>query len=112
MCESCVKSGYDGSKSLYPKYDCFGAKRDPLLVVISQPDKLFQMTATSRHPINGAGLKKALAALRNGDSARLYFVVPPRVPPKIFNEFPKQTIKRSESDPDVLVAQYVIKLDI
>ena len=92
-----------------PEYDCYG-RRDhiPYLLSYAQPDKLFQMTATSHHPINGAGLKKALAALRNGVSARLYFVVPPN----IFDEFVKQTIKRSEPDPNVNVVQYVMKLDI
>ena len=66
------------------------------------------MTATSHHPINGAGLKKALAALRSSNSARLYFVVPP----KLFDMFSKQPIKRLVSDPNVFVAQYVMKMDI
>ena len=91
-------------------YDLGGLRCNPYLFLYAQPDKLFQMTVTRHHPINGAGLKKALAALHNVDSARLYFVVPPT----IFDEFTKQTIKRSESDDHNVtqVVQYVMKVDI
>lgn len=69
------------------------------------------MTIASHHPINEVGLLNALKVLRNSESARLYFVVPPA----LFAMFSKQSIKRSASsidEPPVKLAQFVLEVEV
>ena len=75
---------------------------------------LLQMTISTKHTINGEGLRRALQVV-GGENPALYFVVPP----SIFTEFGEQRIIKGKkrtaaacASELVGVPQYVMKVEI
>jgi hypothetical protein len=87
-------------------------KRFPAVDAVMQPDKMFQITVSDSHGIDVKGLNNASRALRAFPNVKLYFVVPP----DIFTQFKKQSLKRIRGDVDAAQAardieQCVIRID-
>lgn len=57
-----------------------------------QPDVLLQITVGQDHPVNCAGLARAVAGMQQQDAIKLYFVVPP----DRFRSFPAQAIMQGK----------------
>ena len=90
------------------------SKNLPAVDAVVQPDKLFQITVSGDHRINSRGLADAVRAMQAEEGDVQIFIV---VPPDVFSNYTKQTLKRSRGDLEAesaarAVKQFVFKVEI
>ena len=90
------------------------SKNLPAINAVVQPDKLFQITVSGDHRINSKGLADAVRAMQAEEGDVQIFIV---VPPDVFSNYTKQTLKRSRGDLEAesaarAVKQFVFKVEI